>query len=101
MAPFPKRRNAEEQLRGDGQRRHVHIARANRADTEATLRLIAYFRSFADAGEAPPQVATVGLLKATDAVPAAPGPRLLLGEELARQNQPPAARKILARGEQL
>ncbi|MES2445399.1 MAG: hypothetical protein V4574_21440 [Pseudomonadota bacterium] len=73
----------------------IFIARANRADTEATLPLIAYFRSFADAGEAPPEVATVGLLKATDAVPAAPGPRLLLGEELARQGQGPAARKIL------
>lgn len=73
----------------------IYIARANRADTEATLPLIAYFRSFADAGEAPPEVATVGLLKATDAVPAAPGPRLLLGEELARQNQPAATRKIL------
>lgn len=73
----------------------IFIARANRADTEATLPLIAYFRSFADAGEAPPEVATLGLLKATDAVPAAPGPRLLLGEELARQNQPAAARKIL------
>lgn len=71
------------------------IARANRADTESTLPLIAYFRSFADAGEAPPDAATVGLLKATDAVPAAPGPRLLLGEELARQRQAAAARKIL------
>ena len=36
-----------------------------------------------------------GLLKVTDAVPAAPGPRLLLGEELARQKQPAATRKIL------
>lgn len=73
----------------------IFIARANRADTDATLPLIAYFRSFADAGEVPPPVATVGLLKATDAVPAAPGPRLLLGEELARQNQAVAARKVL------
>lgn len=77
------------------QNARIFIARANRADTEATLPLIAYFRSFADAGEAPPEVATVGLLKATDAVPAAPGPRLLLGEELARQRQAAAARKIL------
>lgn len=77
------------------QNARIFIARANRADTEATLPLIAYFRSFADAGEAPPEVATVGLFKATDAVPAAPGPRLLLGEELARQHQAIAARKIL------
>jgi hypothetical protein len=77
------------------QNARMFIARANRADTEATLPLIAYFRSFADAGEAPPEVATVGMLKVTDAVPAAPGPRLLLGEELARQHQAVAARKIL------
>ncbi|MCW3847502.1 hypothetical protein OF829_09625 [Sphingomonas sp. LB-2] len=71
------------------------IVQANRADTESTLPLIGYFRSFSNAGEAPPEVALVGLLKAVDAVPAAPGPRLLLGEELARQGQGEAARRIL------
>ena len=71
------------------------IVRANQADTESTLPLLGYFRSFSGAGQAPPEVALIGLLKAVDAVPAAPGPRLLLGEELARQGQGDAARKIL------
>jgi len=71
------------------------IVRANQADTESTLPLLGYFRSFSEAGQAPPQSALVGLLKAVDLVPAAPGPRLLLGAELARQGQADAARKIL------
>ena len=71
------------------------IVRANQADTESTLPLLGYFRSFSSAGQAPPEVAIIGLLKAVDAVPAAPGPRLLLGEELARQGKADAARKIL------
>jgi hypothetical protein len=71
------------------------ISRANRADTESPLPLLAYFRSYATAGEAPPEVATVGLLKAVDSVPASPASRLLLGEELARQGHGDAARKIL------
>ena len=71
------------------------IVQANRADTESTLPLLGYFRSFSTAGQEPPQSAFVGLLKAVDRVPSAPGPRLLLGEELARQGQADAARKIL------
>ncbi|MEZ0243285.1 MAG: hypothetical protein ACAH11_07910 [Sphingomonas sp.] len=71
------------------------IVNANKADTEATLPLLGYYRSFSDAGQEPPQAALVGLLKAVDMVPAAPGPRLLLGAELARLGQGDAARKIL------
>jgi hypothetical protein len=57
--------------------------------------LIAFFRSYADAGETPPQPALAGMLKVTDSVPAAPGPKLLLGAELAREGQAEAARKTL------
>ncbi|MEP9359909.1 hypothetical protein [Sphingomonas sp. KR3-1] len=71
------------------------IAQANRADTENPLPLLAFYRSYADAGEAAPDVAIEGLMKAADAVPAAPGPRLLLGEALAKRGNLPAARKAL------
>ncbi len=71
------------------------IARANRADTESPLPLLAYYRSFADAGEPVPDVAIEGLAKAVDIVPAAPGPRLLLGEALARRGETVAARRAL------
>ncbi|MES2989635.1 MAG: hypothetical protein V4808_17220 [Pseudomonadota bacterium] len=71
------------------------IARANRDNPESPLPLILYYRSFADAGEAAPDVAVEGLLKAADAVPAAPGPRLLLGEAFARRGATEAARRML------
>ena len=71
------------------------IARANHADTDSTLPLLAWFRSYSLAGETPPEVATVGLLKAVDSVPASTASRLLLGEELARTGHGDAARKIL------
>lgn len=71
------------------------IARANRADTEALMPLIAYFRSFADAGQAPGQAALAGMLKAIDGVPAAPASRLRLGSALARDGRSDAARKLL------
>jgi hypothetical protein len=71
------------------------IVRANRADDDAALPLIAYFRSFADAGEDLPPPALAGMLKVIDGVPAAPAPRLMLGTELAREGQAAAARKLL------
>ncbi len=71
------------------------IVRANRSDTEATLPLIAYYRSFADAGQAPPDIAVLGLVKASERVPSAPATRLLLGEELARRGDAEDARKTL------
>ncbi|MBX3564137.1 MAG: hypothetical protein KF730_06110 [Sphingomonas sp.] len=71
------------------------IARANRNNPESPLPLILYYRSFADAGETPPDVAIEGLMKAADAVPAAPGPRLLLGEALAKRGATEAARRML------
>ncbi len=67
------------------------LARANRADTESSLPLLGYYRSFADAGETAPDIAVEGLLKAVQNVPAAPGPRLVLGQEFAREGHPDAA----------
>jgi hypothetical protein len=71
------------------------IARANRANSENPLPLLAYYRSFADAGETPPDVAIEGLMKARDLVPAAPAPRLMLGEALAKRGSGEAARQAL------
>ncbi len=73
----------------------ITIARANRADSENPLPLLAYYRSFAAAGETAPDVAIEGLMKAVDAVPAAPGSRLLLGEALAKRGNVAAARNAL------
>ncbi|WP_066800707.1 tetratricopeptide repeat protein [Sphingomonas soli] len=71
------------------------LARANRDNPESPLPLILYYRSFADAGETPPDVAVEGLMKAADTVPASPGPRLLLGEALAKRGAIEAARRTL------
>lgn len=73
----------------------AEIARANRADPDNPLPLIAYYRSFADAGETPPDIAIEGLMKVVDTVPTAPGPRLLLGEALVRRGNTAAARRTL------
>ncbi|NYT42000.1 hypothetical protein HZY97_14615 [Sphingomonas sp. R-74633] len=73
----------------------VTIARANRANSESPLPLIAYYRSFSDAGETPPDVAIEGLMKARDLVPASPAPRLMLGEALAKRGSGEAARQAL------
>ena len=71
------------------------IARANRANSENPLPLLAYYRSFADTGETPPDVALEGLMKARDLVPASPAPRLMLGEALAKRGSGEAARLAL------
>jgi tetratricopeptide (TPR) repeat protein len=73
----------------------AEIARANRADPDNPLPLIAYYRSFAEAGETPPDIAIEGLMKVVDTVPTAPGPRLLLGEALVRRGNAAAARRAL------
>ncbi|MDG2533917.1 hypothetical protein P6144_09690 [Sphingomonas sp. HITSZ_GF] len=71
------------------------IARANRANSESPLPLLTYYRSFADAGEPVPDVAIEGLMKARDLVPAAPAPKLMLGEALAGRGSAEAARQAL------
>ncbi|MCW3847503.1 hypothetical protein OF829_09630 [Sphingomonas sp. LB-2] len=73
----------------------THIVRANRADTEAVLPLIAFYRSYADAGEPVPDMALQGLMKACDIVPSSPTTRLMLGEELARRGDVTGARRAL------
>ncbi len=71
------------------------IARANRADTEASAPLLAYYHSFADAGDAVPTIAVDGLTKALSAVPNAPTTRVALGAELATRGLVPLARATL------
>jgi hypothetical protein len=71
------------------------IGRANRADTDAVLPLLAYGRSWIDAGGSPPAIAADGLARAVDRVPASPGPRLMLGQILAVRGETAAARTVL------
>jgi hypothetical protein len=71
------------------------IARANRANTEAVLPLIAYHRSYFEAGEATPEIAVDGLFKALSAAPASPSLRLALGTELVARGVAETARATL------
>jgi hypothetical protein len=71
------------------------IVRANRLDPESSLALIAYHDSFATAAEQAPDVAVEGLYKIVQSAPAAPGPRLKLGEELIARDLRSEARKML------
>ena len=68
---------------------------ANRLDKEGILPLIAYYNSFAVAGEQAPDMAVEGLFKIVDSSPAAPSPRLKLGEELIERDLEDAARETL------
>jgi len=88
---------AELQLaaKGDPSAARKTVIAANRADTEATRPLIAYFRSFSDHGLPVPDVAKLGLLKVIAQNPVAAEPRLLLGAEFARTGNVQAAREIL------
>ena len=70
------------------------IVRANRADTESPLPLLAYYRSYAGAQQPAPEAALLGLVKANTAAPAAPAVRLPLGEALIPRDAA-AARRIL------
>ena len=71
------------------------IVAANRADTEARLPLVSYFRSFSDIGEPVPEVAEWGLRKVIAQMPTAPEPRILLARELIREGQVEMAREVL------
>ena len=71
------------------------IVQANRLDQEGILPLIAYYNSFAVAGEQAPDMAVEGLSKVVDSSPAAPSPRLKLGEELIKRDLKDAARNTL------
>jgi len=71
------------------------IVRANRADSEATIPLLAYYASYADAGEPAPPPALAGLLKADDSIPASPAIALRVGEALAARGDRDGARRAL------
>lgn len=82
--------------RPDGLRRaRAALERAIARDGDAPLPLIAYFESYAKAGERVPEEAMAAMAKAIRLVPAAPGSRLALGTELVRQGQPDLARRLL------
>jgi len=74
-APVAERQPRLEEARG-------FIAKANRADPEGILPLIAYYNSFAVAGTEASDLAVGGLYKVVQSSPAAPSPRLKLGQEL-------------------
>ncbi len=71
------------------------IAQANRKDPEGILPLIAYYNSFAVAGEPAPDKAVEGLAKIVASSPSAPSPRLRLGEEFIKRGLEDAARDTL------
>lgn len=71
------------------------IVQANRLDQEGILPLIAYYNSFAVAGEQAPDVAVEGLFEIVHSSPAAPSPRLKLGEELIERDLKDEARNTL------
>lgn len=73
----------------------VPIVRALRIDNDTPLPLLAFFNSYAEAGERVPDQAVLGLVKVTQEVPAAPGPRLALAHELVRQGHADLARQVL------
>ncbi len=71
------------------------IIRANRLDTESVLPLLAFYRSYAVAGDTPPDIAVDGLAKSLDEVPSAPTTRLLLGSALVVRSDAADARRII------
>ena len=71
------------------------IAHALEIDPRDPVAAIAYFQSFAKAGEQVPEPAMASLAKVAASVPAAPRPRLLLGEELLRQGKGDLAQRLL------
>ncbi len=87
----------EASARPDGLRRaREALERAIARDAGAPLPLIAYFESYAKAGERVPEQGMAAMAKAIRLVPAAPAPRLALGTELVRQGQPDLARRLLS-----
>jgi hypothetical protein len=71
------------------------IAKANRADTNAVLPLLAYYRSYAGAESPAPALAVDAMAGVVARVPNAPGPRVTLGSELAAHKASEEARRTL------
>lgn len=71
------------------------IARANRANPDAIVPLIAYYDTFNVTGERAPDAAVDGLIKTVESSPAAPEPRVQLGGELVQRDLDAEARRTL------
>ncbi|MEP7005969.1 MAG: hypothetical protein ABI810_08305 [Sphingomonas bacterium] len=71
------------------------ILTANKADNDAVVPLLAYYRSYAVAGEAPGTNAVDALARASEEVPAAPETRLALAWALAREGEPEIAQGVI------
>jgi hypothetical protein len=71
------------------------IGRATALDGRAPLPAIAWFQSFTKAGEPVPEQGLMAMANVIRQIPAAPGPRLYLGEELVRQGKADLARRLL------
>jgi hypothetical protein len=84
---------AERQRRLKDARRF--IAQANRLEVDGILPLIAFYGSFAFAGSQAPDNAVDALAKVVHSSPAAPAPRLKLGEEFIKRDLEDAARGTL------
>ena len=94
LAQLAARAPAEERARRVKEARSF-IVKANRLDKEGILPLIAFYNSFAIASERASGVAVDGLAKIVESSPAAPSPRLKLGEELIQRDLADAARNTL------
>ena len=71
------------------------LVQAIKLDGQATLPQIAWFQSYTKAGERAPREAMLAMARVVQRIPAAPAPRLYLGEELYRQGNASLARQIL------
>lgn len=71
------------------------VIAANKADSEALVPLVAYFRLYTETGRRAPEKALLGMMKVIETVPEASWPRLVLGRELALQGRNRDARRIL------
>lgn len=71
------------------------LARAIALDPDDAVAATVYFQSFVKAGEPAPERAMMGLARIAAYAPAAPEPRLLLGEELMRRGKTELARRLL------
>jgi hypothetical protein len=87
-APAAERQRRLKEARG-------YIAQANRQHTDGILPLIAFYNSFAVAGEQAPDNAVEALSMVVDSSPAAPSARLKLGREFIKRDFEDAARSTL------
>jgi tetratricopeptide (TPR) repeat protein len=94
LAQLALRANAAERPRLLKEARKI-IAQANRRDPDGILPLIAFYKSFAIAGEQAPDNAVDALATVVHSSPAAPSSRLKLGEEFIKRDLKDAAHETL------